>query len=120
LYGEEGIQEVVKVCQYLTNGSMTNNATVNDSCGMHLHIDGRDLKWDDVRRVMRLWIRAQDWIFCSLPAYRKTNQYCKPLDITLEQLDDCSNEVDLASLIYGLTGNSIEREWTIANLKREK
>lgn len=51
------------------------------SCGLHIHIDLRDLKDNFIKlsRILRTFYAVEDVMFAMLPDSRIKNQYCYPL-----------------------------------------
>lgn len=77
------------------------DATVNNTCGYHVHVDGADLKYTDLRRLLAMFGALQGQIFGTLIAgSRATNEYCTPIKYS---------RATLASL-FKLT-NSEMKEW---------
>ncbi len=53
-------------------------ASIDTRCGVHVHADGRDLRWPDVARLARLWARIEPLMFVLAGQARVENQYCEP------------------------------------------
>lgn len=58
-------------------------AKADSSCGLHVHVDARDLAWSDVDRLFRLWLCVQDAMYSLVAPSRKQNHYCEPWNVTL-------------------------------------
>lgn len=53
---------------------------MNSTCGYHVHVDGADLRYVDLRRIMALFKIYQNEVFHSLIANsRASNVYCAPV-----------------------------------------
>lgn len=66
---EKTIHDILgKVCKLLSN----HGAVVNDTCGLHVHIDCRNRKRDKVYRNM---MRAQHLLYKMNPEHRQDNGY---------------------------------------------
>lgn len=52
-----------------------------DACGLHVHIDLRDVRTDFIKlsRILRTFFAIEDVIFAMLPKSRLSNSYCNPL-----------------------------------------
>lgn len=83
LVGEEGLEQVRRVCDVLVAAE----ATANRSCGMHVHVDVRDLSLEQIRNIHRAYGSFQDIINSVLPQSRRANQYCRRLWSTLTERD---------------------------------
>lgn len=51
-------------------------ATVNRTCGLHVHVDMQGATISTWRRLFKLWCRYEDALFSVLPSSRRSNTYC--------------------------------------------
>ncbi len=51
---------------------------VNSRCGLHVHIDARDFKYYDLRRLIRIYAVIEDVLFAMVNPKRKSSKYCVP------------------------------------------
>lgn len=75
LHGEAGIDELEKVCWVLD----LCDVKVNDSCGLHIHMDAHDFTMDTWRNLAVTYKRLEPVIDAFMPGSRRANRYCKPL-----------------------------------------
>ncbi len=77
LKGEEGLDEVRRVCEVLN----AQGATVNRSCGLHVHHGAGDLKEKHLRNLLNLYRRSEGVIDTMMPVSRRAsnNTYCETL-----------------------------------------
>jgi hypothetical protein len=61
-------------------------AGVTPQCGLHVHVDARDFKFYDLRRLIFLYERIESQLFSMVPMRRRENRYCIP----------CGNDYALA------------------------
>ncbi len=77
LYGEPGLIQVVEMLDYLNSIG----AKVNASCGLHVHVDCKNV---DVRRIEKLF-RSFEVAFYDLNGQnslaRISSQYCRPSEL---------------------------------------
>lgn len=62
--------------------------------GVHVHIDVADYSWDDLRKLMVLWVRYEPFFFELVSPSRRNNGYCMPsrkCDWTGPETDDWNN-----------------------------
>ena len=71
LSGIEGLNEVRKVVNALVQAG----ATVDTSCGLHVHVDANDLTGASVVNVVRRYSRHEGSIDKVVPHHRRNNQY---------------------------------------------
>lgn len=57
-----------------------NRAGCDSNCGLHVHVDARDMGWHDMRRFMRVWARIEALMFVLGGQSRIANRgsYCVP------------------------------------------
>lgn len=53
-------------------------AKIDDQCGLHVHVDARDLSWHDIRRLVRVYSKIEPLLYLLGGQYRATNDYCSP------------------------------------------
>ena len=75
LHGEAGIDELEKVCWVLE----LCDVKVNDSCGLHIHMDAHDFTMDTWRNLAISYKRLEPVIDAFMPGSRRNNRYCQPL-----------------------------------------
>ncbi len=54
--GEAFVEQMRQICRVLRKG----NAKANESCGLHVHIDARDLEPMDLVKIASLWPKVED------------------------------------------------------------
>lgn len=72
---EAGFNEVAHVCHLIEDAG----ATANVTCGMHVHVDIRDLTVDQVRNVLMAYAEHQAEIDSVLPRSRRGSRWARPL-----------------------------------------
>ena len=75
LEGESGLRELEKVCWVLD----LCNAKVNESCGLHVHMDAADFNMNTWKNLALSYKNIENTINAFMPATRRDNQYCKSL-----------------------------------------
>lgn len=76
LVGASGLSEIRKVCDVLKDVG----ASVNRSCGLHVHVDAEGLEARNIRNVVSAWMRYEIVIDSFLPpSRRRDNGHCYPL-----------------------------------------
>lgn len=93
------------VCDILES----NDATVNKSCGFHVHVDAKDVDDKDAsgafRAIQSLWlfyIAFEDVIMSFLPHSRRASEYCHSLrsDYHFREIMDAQNIEKLERIWY--------------------
>lgn len=72
--GDHFVAQIKDICGALNAG----NATVNTSCGLHVHVDARDFTYYDIRRLINLYAIIEPALFDMVPSSRKASSYCQP------------------------------------------
>ena len=75
LQGEAGLQELQKVCWVLEYCDVK----VNDSCGLHIHMDAADFTLDTWKNLATTYKNLESVIDAFMPGSRRDNRYCKSL-----------------------------------------
>lgn len=98
LEGEEGIQQVRKVCRLLNDL----NAKVNTSCGFHVHHDASNWKLQEFRNLFKRFIKFEDALDSVQPESRRgdSNRYIMSIKrrVTVEQIDSARSIRRLSEL----------------------
>ena len=75
LQGEAGLQELQKVCWVLEYCDVK----VNDSCGLHIHMDAADFTLETWKNLALSYKNLESVIDAFMPESRRRNRYCKSL-----------------------------------------
>ena len=59
---------------------------VNKSCGLHVHVDIRDLSAMGMKRLGLLAMAVEPVLYAALPTERRTNGMAGPLHVTIQEL----------------------------------
>jgi hypothetical protein len=73
LKGQAGLDQLKKVMDFLKQWG----CSVNNSCGMHVHVGVRDLPIQTLRNLSLQFLAAERHFDCVLPRSRSTNHYCQ-------------------------------------------
>lgn len=80
LHGEQGLEELEKVCWVLD----LCNAKVNDTCGLHVHMDAAEFDLTTWKNLILTYKRLEGVIDNFMPRSRRNNHYCKALSAITE------------------------------------
>ena len=80
LHGEQGLEELEKVCWVLD----LCNAKVNDTCGLHVHMDAAEFDLATWKNLILTYKRLEGVIDNFMPRSRRNNHYCKTLTAITE------------------------------------
>lgn len=72
--GDLFIEQITQICDALA----TAKAKVTRACGLHIHVDAKDLRFAEVRRLIRLWQMIEPAMFDMVPQTRRGSRYCMP------------------------------------------
>lgn len=118
LKGAKGEEVLRQLCKTLND----NDFNVDDSCGLHIHLDGRGLfprtkSLDEPKALKQLWAfyyAYEPVIHSFLPSARRTNSYCYSIQRTTH----------LTSIVFAKTLRAIEKLWytesRVAQIDRRK
>jgi hypothetical protein len=71
LTGESGYEAIRNVCRIAN----ANGASVNQTCGLHVHIGVRHLRFEQLRSICSNWYKAQNVIDMLIASSRRGNPY---------------------------------------------
>ena len=92
-----------KDVEYITDYTSTNFA-VNRSCGVHVHVDGRDLEWKAIKNLLLLGKSVQNILYKMLPPSRDTSRWCKRIPMSRESIRDIGSNQDFIDSWYSSWG----------------
>jgi len=98
LQGDNGLMQVEIVCEVLKRL----DAKVNTSCGMHVHIDARDIDVNGLKRVSKMWVKYESCFDSIVTASRGNNDYAKGLRCKFASLDEAFVKIDAAQTRAGI------------------
>jgi len=75
LQGDEGFQEIDRMTTLLKS----HGYFVKRQCGLHVHIDGRDLECGDIKKLLKITRYYEPVLYAMLPASRREGTYSVPL-----------------------------------------
>lgn len=89
LRGEEGLEQVRKVCKALSAAG----CSVDRRCGVHVHVGGRGLSVDQVKNIVRAYARHESKIDAFMPPSRRgsNNRFCRSIVGRIGHLDTAQN-----------------------------
>lgn len=86
LSGQDGLTQVETVMTALRDAG----GTVDVSCGLHVHVDARDLTGDQFARVFGFYTERQPLFDQLVAPSRRRNQYCRPY--RSDEIDDIKGQ----------------------------
>jgi hypothetical protein len=54
-------------------------ATCNNTCGIHVHVDARDYSWSDMYRLLKVYAHVEPAMYLLGGQQRLANDYCAPV-----------------------------------------
>jgi hypothetical protein len=112
LYGDEGLQEVIKICAI---GRKLGWQT-NSDCGLHIHCDMTGEGTDTCKRVAYAYTLTYPMWQTFVTQYRAYDcRYCESLNLLLEEIEDSDNwslQCRNMSRYYGINFASLYRHGT--------
>lgn len=72
--GKAFTEQLIEICSALKAG----RAVINRNCGLHVHVDARDLKFYEIRRVAKYYAAIEPALYAILPEWRRSSHYCLP------------------------------------------
>ena len=75
LEGERGLADTRTAAKALAD----EGATVDRRCGLHVHVDARDMTLPMLKNLMKMWVKYETAFDVLVPASRRNNTYCKSI-----------------------------------------
>ena len=72
--GDAFCQQIVDICGAIKGA----RGFVDESCGLHVHVDARDYRHYDMRRLVLLYAKLEEAFYALHPESRKSSGYCDP------------------------------------------
>ena len=69
---------VVQCLQDLGKALKKGAAKIDNRCSIHVHVDGSDLSWRDMYRLLWVYSRVEDALFYVGGSDRRNSDYCEP------------------------------------------
>ena len=69
------LDRISKAADYLHKSGLQ----VNRNCGLHIHVEARDLGTTDMGCLLARWVNVEDILIKICDPYRNNNKYCKRL-----------------------------------------
>lgn len=69
MQGDQGMMEVMILCSYGLKAA--------PSCGFHLHVDGRDLSFEQIARIGRTYKMLEDFFYHTVTPNRRTGSFAQ-------------------------------------------
>ena len=109
LRGQEGFDQVGKVCSVLTS----RGCKVNKKCGLHVHVGASDWQLDTFKNLVRLYASAERAIDSLMaPSRRESNNtYCKSLRVNHAYLSSATTMDSIAIALGQQAGRHNARGW---------
>lgn len=73
LQGQSGLEQLSKVCEALQEAG----ARVNVQCGLHVHLDARDLTVKEIGTIYDRYAKYEEQIDLCLPRSRRNSRWCE-------------------------------------------
>src|SRR5580765_3385256 len=105
LSGEDGLEQIRKVCGAL----VSIGATVNATCGLHVHVGARNEGVDFFKSLIKLYGKFESALDEIMPASRRSNgaQYCRSVNLVDQAaIDAARTKEELATAVSRASGGS--------------
>jgi hypothetical protein len=102
--GDRFVRQISEICSALSK----HEASVDKSCGLHVHVGARDLRYWELRRLIALYAIVEDALFDIIAPERRRSRYCTPCGKNyLRAVLDPDSTKELKRMMFGhLYGHS--------------
>jgi hypothetical protein len=119
LNGENGLEQLETVCRVLKE----NNAKINKSCGLHVHLDAKDFRTENWKKLYKNYMKIESTIESFMPESRRANNnsFCRSMkrNTSAARIERCNDltEIEIVATnqnrYYKLNTRSYWRHETI-------
>ena len=95
--GDHLFRQIDNMGNYL----LDNDFMVNKSCGLHIHIDARDLYYEQLKGILMVVKTFEDIIFKIVPPSRNGSNWCKRVPMPKHHINRIESNSDLIETWYG-------------------
>ena len=78
--GDLYVKQISEICDKLAKAG----AIVNNTCGLHVHLDARDYNYCDLNRLIKVYAAIEPTLYCMVPPNRRNNAYSIKCGVKLE------------------------------------
>ena len=89
----------------LNKWAISEQAEVNSSCGLHIHIDATDTTWRDLVDIAIVGSFIEKHIYNMMPKSRKGSNWCRRIPISIERLRHMTSEEEFIDTWYDYAGS---------------
>jgi len=93
-------KDIQKVCAALNEAG----ASVNRSCGFHVHVDARGAELGTIKNIVKFFYKFEPQFDKVVSDSRRNNRFCQSNRVYFRDTNDCFNQVDQCRTIYELRG----------------
>ena len=103
--------------EQLCRGLNSASAKVTQDCGMHCHVDARDLSYFDLFKLLRIYTRVEDGLYNLCAPSRRSGRgsshthYSKPCAQHLHYSNYRTFKTDCIARMYGSHAAMVEQSW---------
>jgi hypothetical protein len=72
--GDLYVEQIKEICDILNS----RDAKVNNSCGLHIHVNAQDHNFYDIKKLAYLYEKIEPALFSIISPGRKSSRYCLP------------------------------------------
>lgn len=73
---------------------------INSTCGLHVHIDARDLYYKELKGIMLVTKAFESTIFSMLPSNRHNSNWCKSMHMSVNSIKALQSDSDFIGSWY--------------------
>lgn len=97
-----------KCLMELSTAFETGEASIDDRCGIHVHVDARDFGWFDIYKLIKLYAKLEPALYVLAGPTRVENSYAKPCGAQyLQALNAPDIRNALTTVIIGAAGGRV-------------
>jgi len=100
--GDYLFEEIDKMSDYLWR----RDYDINRSCGLHIHIDARDLFYKELVGIMLVAKSFEETIFSMMPNSRQSSNWCRKFPIDKRSIRNIESDSEFIEIWYDACGSN--------------
>tara|TARA_R100000995_G_scaffold45089_1_gene21226 strand:+ start:1591 stop:2901 length:1311 start_codon:yes stop_codon:yes gene_type:complete len=93
-----------KDVEYITAFTSYDKYEVNRSCGVHVHVDGRDLEYQHLKSLLLLGKSVQNILYKMMPPSRENSRWCRKIPLSRSSIHRIESNQDFIDTWYSSWG----------------
>jgi len=96
LNGDRLYKSINALSRYLR----TTHASVESTCGLHIHVNGMDLYWEELKCILYVARKIEPLLYAMQPETRRGSSWCRSMRLSKRGIDNIHSNEDFVDIWY--------------------